>query len=553
MNPDARRHSVWPVRFLAAITLLSGLSAIVEVLSARFSRHFEALLPFNYETLSRNSGLFAGFALIYFSSRLLARKRLAWYIAFVGTAVIIVSHGLSIGNFWVLIIPSISLILLALYRDQFQVESEPITTAQGLQLLIISLVAALAYGTLGFYILLKRDFGHDFTLVESFIRTLREYTLLGNTDLVARTRQARWFLTSLDSFGIITLAFGIFSLFRPLNYRYGTLPAERERARRILKRYGRSAEDAFKLWPEDKAFFFGVDKDSFIAYRVASGVALVLGDPVGRPEVLADIIRAFQAYCRRHDWMVVFVYIGPDLLALYRGTGLRAFQIGEDAIVDLNVFTAETRHNKHFRGVRNKFERLGYVFEVHLPPQSPPLLREAATVTRSWLKSRDRSEHSFALGYHDRGYLARSPLYVLRDRHGRMVAFANAIKSYHPKRATIDLMRFESGGETGVMDYLLLCVLESLRDAGWQEFSLGLAPLSGLREGPDRTPEERILGRLAQTNIGGLSFQGLRRYKDKFRPVWEPRYLVHERGPSGLALAALALNKVSKPRAIDKL
>jgi phosphatidylglycerol lysyltransferase len=552
MTPQDPSLHRWPVRLVAGLTFLNGLFAILEILYVRFSPRIEALLPFNYESLSRNLGLFAGFAIIYFSGRLLARKRLAWYIAFISSAVIVIGHVIYIRDLASLMLPAVSFVLLALYRDQFQVESEPITTAQGLRLFVMSVVAAIAYGTIGFYLLLRRDFGHDFNLSQSLVRTLREYTLVGNTDLVARTREADWFLDSLDAFGILTLGFALFGLFRPLSYRYGTLPAERNQARKILERHGRSSEDSLKLWPEDKAYFFGADYDSFIAYRVSNGVALALGEPVGHPEALGDLLARFVQFCHRHDWTVATIYLAQSALPLYTAVGFGALKIGEDAVIELPDFTAKTARNKHFRAVSNKFERLGYRFESLPAPQSSETLRQAAEVTRSWLKRAGRAERGFALGYHDRSYLARSQLYVLRDGDGHMVAFANGIHSYDPQQATIDLMRYQYNAETGVMDFLILKLLQHLADQGWKEFGFGLVPLSGLKDDPSRSFEGRVLARLARLNVGNFSFDGLKRYKNKFHPRWESRYLVYERGGVGLGMTAVALSRLTKPNSIDR-
>lgn len=72
--------------------------------------------------------------------------------------------------------------------------------------------------------------------------------------------------------------------------------------------------------------------------------------------------------------------------------------------------------------------------------------------------------------------------------------------------------------------------------AGYCWFDLGMAPLSGL--------EARALAPL-WTRVGGLvyrrgeafySFRGLRRFKEKFDPVWEPRYLAT---PGGMAVPAV--------------
>jgi len=546
---EARRQQDWPVRLVAAIVFLNGCFAIFEVLYSRLSVRLENLLPLDYDYYGRYFGLFAGILLIYFSGRLAARKELAWWIAFIGSGLIVIDHGLFAREASALLLPSASLVLLAVYKDEFTVRSEPTNIVQGLRLLVLSLAVALAYGTIGFAKLLPRDFRppQNISLTQGMVRTVREYTLIGNDDLRPRTREARFFLNSLDVVGTVSIALAFYSLFRPLAYRFGTLPAERAKARELLERYGNSSEDVFKLWPEDKSYYFG-GINGFIAYRVELGVAVALGEPVAPADERSVLVREFREYCRRHGWQVAFVYIPVGNLALFEHAGLRPLKVGEDAIVETAQFESEVVRNKHFRAVNNKFKRLGYEFVVSEPPHAQPVLNDAASVTRAWLKSDGRVERGFGLGYHEHDYLQRSKLYLVYDSGQRLVAFANAIRSYNPAQETIDLMRYVPGTETGVMDWLFAGIIGEVAARGIAEFSLGLAPLVGVGQGEEPTPEERALGGLARLGGRAFSYGGLRRFKDKFEPRWEERYLVYERGPVGLALTAAAVREAMKRR-----
>ena len=539
-------RETFAIRIIAGIVFLNGIAAIFEVLFTRVSVRFEVFFPLDYEAYGRYFGLFVGFVLIYISSRLLLRKRYAWWTSVLGSLGIILAHLFYFHTEAALVLPFAALTLLALYHDEFVAESEPSTVRQGLWLLLGCFLVAILYGGIGFNRLKMRDFSphQHFSLVQGLDRTVREFTLIGNDDLTPRTRTAKWFLNSLDLLGATSFAFAIFSIFRPLQYRYSVLPQERDRARAILEKYGRSSEDAFKLWPEDKSYFFLSDGEAFVAYMVESGSALVLGEPIGPIQQWPRLLKEFDEYCRRHDWLISMIFLLPQNLHIFEDANMRCLKIGEDAIVETDVFTSKTSRNKHFRAVRNKFVRLGYRYEVEDPPHTPELLRETARVSKSWLGSRDRRERGFALGYYDRGYLNRTKLHLLYGPDDRLVAFANEIQSYNPNQATIDLMRHTQRTETGAMDYLQMCIIEEKYAQGIAEFSLGMAPLAGLMDEKSRPIEQRFLHYIAAVGVGGFSYEGLRRYKNKFEPRWEDRYMAYASGPVGFLRSGSALNTI---------
>ncbi len=75
------------------------------------------------------------------------------------------------------------------------------------------------------------------------------------------------------------------------------------------------------------------------------------------------------------------------------------------------------------------------------------------------------------------------------------------------------------------MEYLFVRLMEWARDQGYRSFSLGVAPLSGFGE-HRLAPRWHRLGRLIWAyGHSFYNFQGLRTFKDKFDPIWEPRYL----------------------------
>ncbi|MDE2053011.1 MAG: DUF2156 domain-containing protein, partial [Gammaproteobacteria bacterium] len=68
------------------------------------------------------------------------------------------------------------------------------------------------------------------------------------------------------------------------------------------------------------------------------------------------------------------------------------------------------------------------------------------------------------------------------------------------------------------------------RDHGYLWFNLGMAPLSGLDRHPLAPAWHRVGNFVFRHGEHFYNFEGLRRYKAKFDPHWEPKYLIARGG-----------------------
>jgi phosphatidylglycerol lysyltransferase len=141
-------------------------------------------------------------------------------------------------------------------------------------------------------------------------------------------------------------------------------------------------------------------------------------------------------------------------------------------------------------------------------------------------------EKGFSLGFFDDEYLARFPIAVIR-REGRIVAFANIWRGADRHEVSVDLMRFDRHAPKGVMEALFANLLRWAEAEGYGWFVLGMAPLSGIEQSPVASIWNRLGAFLYRHGEAVYHFQGLRAYKEKFDPVWEPRYLAY---PGGMKL-----------------
>jgi phosphatidylglycerol lysyltransferase len=94
-------------------------------------------------------------------------------------------------------------------------------------------------------------------------------------------------------------------------------------------------------------------------------------------------------------------------------------------------------------------------------------------------------------------------------------------------------MRHRAHVPNSTMEALFVHLMQWSKEQGYWWFNLGMAPLSGFEESPAAPLFHRIGAFVYKHGDAVYGFQGLRAYKDKFNPVWEPRYLAY---PGGLRL-----------------
>lgn len=283
--------------------------------------------------------------------------------------------------------------------------------------------------------------------------------------------------------------------------------------------------DAELAFTGDKSFIFSEDAMVMTARGGASLVAM--GPPVGKRVAWRGGLIALRDEAERLSLRPVVYSAPPDLLPDLLELNFRVEKIGENAIIELKDFSLAGSARQKLRSARRRFvEREGATFEVLEPPHNAALWGELRAVSDSWLASHGGREKAFALGAFDPAYLARSAIATAK-LHGRLIAFANLWLTADRKRGAVDLMRFDpEHAPNGLMDFLFTEILLWSQAQGLTTFDLGMAPLAGLAEERKYASLFARIGRLVhERGEQFYGFRGLRAFKDKFDPRWEPRYI----------------------------
>ena len=335
------------------------------------------------------------------------------------------------------------------------------------------------------------------------------------------------------------LGFSLWQLLRPAAGA-PSLPAplEIEQAAGIVRQ--QTSADASLALMGDKHLLFSTSGKAFVMYGRQARSWVTLFDPIGPPAEWPELIWRMIEMASDHGGRAAFYQVRAEHLSAYLDAGLRALKLGEYAYVPLPSFSIKGSKRANLRQSVNRAEREGLSFDVIEAQGVAALLPELREVSSEWLSEYKAREKGFSLGAFNESYLLQQPVAVVRHRE-RIVAFANVMRTELKEEVSVDLMRHRPDAPYGTMDFMFVKLLQHYQALGYQRFGLGMAPMSGMAKHELASRWHRFGRLLFDRGERFYNFRGLRSFKEKFDPVWEPRYLA---APSGVA-PLLALTDVA--------
>jgi phosphatidylglycerol lysyltransferase len=339
------------------------------------------------------------------------------------------------------------------------------------------------------------------------------------------------FLRATVGAAAVALALAFARLLRPAHHLSATPDsADLEHARAAIAGWPQASANLALLG--DKQILFSDSGRGFLMYAVQGRSWVVMGDPVGDEAEATELAWRFRELCDQHGGWPVFYEVSRDRLALFLEQGLTLLKLGENARVPLPGFTLEGKDRASLRRWRNASEKAGCTVELLPAGGSDAHLADLTRISDDWLAAKHTREKRFSLGRFEPAYIRQFPLALVRLQ-GRIVAFATLWTTGTRDELTVDLMRYASDAPPNVMTYLFVQVMLWGKAEGYQWFDLGMAPLSGMGNRTLAPLWHRLGAFVFHHGENFYHFKGLREYKARFDPVWEPRYLA---SPGGLAL-----------------
>ncbi|MDI5835057.1 bifunctional lysylphosphatidylglycerol flippase/synthetase MprF [Shewanella xiamenensis] len=345
-----------------------------------------------------------------------------------------------------------------------------------------------------------------------------------------------WFTFSQDSHVSRALRGGAVALVILLIFAFRYVLAMRRPQTRLLDEHTLScamdivanapSSHGFLALVQDKSLLFNEDNDAFLMYARAGHCWIVMGDPIGNPDKFDDLLWQFRELCDAYDGWPVFYQVTQKYLPHFLEQGLSLYKLGEEAIVPLAEFDLQSSKYRSLRQSHAKALREGLRFKIIEASEVKALLPTLEVISSSWLKAKQGREKGFSVGYFSAAYLCATPM-ALVYLNDELVAFSNVWASAAKIEFSVDLMRYQpSLSGSNIMDFLFTELLQWGKQQGYQLFNLGMAPMSGLTDRALVPFWTKLAKTVYKKGNKFYNFQGLRRYKDKFNPRWEAKYLI---------------------------
>ena len=385
--------------------------------------------------------------------------------------------------------------------------------------------------------------------------------LQGNPSLWARLQQVLWGLIGVngpvhfkpgpagDFVGDVLLALGVVTVIVPAYVALRTAepraelkPEQEEQLRELLCRQGDRDSLGYFALRRDKAVVFSDTGKAAVSYRVLSGVMLASGDPIGDPEAWPGAIRAFLHEARRHAWVPAVMGCGElGGETWVREAGLRAIELGDEAIIDIPDFTLEGRAMRNVRQMVTRVERAGYTTLVRrtcdiAPAEILNIRRQAA----AWRGAEVERGFSMALGRF--GDPADGEcVAVTAYKDDRLCAVLHFVP-WGGEGLSLELMRRDREADAGLNELMIVAAIGAAGELGVSRLSLNFAVFRSALERGGRLgagPILRLWREILLIASRWFQIESLYRFNAKFRPIWEPRFVCYP-GAADIPRVALA-------------
>ncbi|ARZ70479.1 membrane protein [Streptomyces albireticuli] len=341
-----------------------------------------------------------------------------------------------------------------------------------------------------------------------------------------------WVDVFINVMSMFLLLVVVYAAFRARRATDPLTAEDEERLRALLDRHGDRDSLGYFALRREKSVIWSPSGKAAVTYRVVGGVSLASGDPIGDPEAWPGAIEPWLAEAREHGWIPAVMGAGEEAGTIYARHGLDALEIGDEAIVDTAEFTLEGRAMRTVRQAFNRVKRAGYTVRIRRHEDIPE--EEMAELLRradDWRDGATERGFSMALGRLGDPGDGRCVMLECHDGKGELRALLSFVP-WGPKGLSLDLMRRDRDSENGLMEFMVIELLQQARGLGITQVSLNFAMFRSVFERGSKLGAGPVL-RMWRSLLSFFSrwwqIESLYRANAKYRPIWEPRFMLFEK------------------------
>ena len=523
----------WTVGIIATLSLLASISPLVRSV-IKVPREFVNDYIFNFPDTS-----FAwAFVLAVLAGALAARKRIAWW-ALVGYMVAATGWNIAdllsgdesrlaqIGETIGLVFHVAAIVFLLLARGQFWARARRGALAKAAGVL----VAGMGIGTLIGWALLEL-FPGTLARPDRFLYALNRVSAFAGADPDSFSGAPHGLVNAmLGLFGALALMAAAVVLFQSQRADNALTGEDESAIRGLLELYGKNDSLGYFATRRDKAVVFSPDGRAAITYRVEVGVCLASGDPVGDPKSWPQAIGAWFELCLAYGWAPGVMGASAAGAQAFRGAGLNALQLGDEAILHTDEFRLSGPEMRGVRQAVTRARRAGVAVRMRRHRElSADEMTEVITRADAWRDTDDERGFSMALGRLGDPADGDCLLVEAVREDGQVVAMLSLVP-WGANGVSLDLMRRSPRSPNGSIELMVSELCLNSEDVGISRVSLNFAMFrSAFEQGTQlgAGPVARLWRWILVFFSRWWQLETLYRSNMKYQPQWVPRYACYE-------------------------
>ncbi|MFG3488307.1 phosphatidylglycerol lysyltransferase domain-containing protein [Streptomyces sp. NPDC094447] len=544
----SRRSAAFAVWYLRVVTFINFLSAVWVSFGQDLRRHNED----NYFTpYLLTAGFASGVFTLFLAITMRRRKRAAWILNLVLSGLFLLLFALVMlfpeirqhAQNWISLVLTAAFVLaLLLGRKEFYAKGDrsnpwlaAVVAVGGL--LVTSLLAAVL-------VTVTNTSGAPSTFLERWrYGVMRLITLASDDSRFAGISTPGWVDVTINVLSTLLLFAVLFAAFRSRRATDPLTEEDEERLRALLDKQGDRDSLGYFALRREKSVVWSPSEKAAVTYRVVGGVSLASGDPIGDPEAWPGAIEPWLAEAREHGWIPAVMGASEEAGVIYARHGLDALELGDEAIVETDEFTLDGRAMRTVRQAFNRVKRAGYEVRIRRHEDIPEgemaeLLRKAD----DWRDGATERGFSMALGRLGDPRDGRCVMLECTDEQGELRAVLSFVP-WGPKGLSLDLMRRDRDSENGLMEFMVIELLQRAEEIGITQVSLNFAMFRSVFERGSKLGAGPVL-RMWRSLLSFFSrwwqIESLYRANAKYRPIWEPRFMLFEKSADLLRIGLAA-------------